>query len=163
MSQDSHPVADMVIRLYPELVARLRRRMGGADPEDLVQDLYLRLRGLPRDEPIRRPQSYLFRAADHLAIDRHRAHMRREADDLADPEDTAPGVERQIDARRRLAVLRETVEALPQRQRDAFVLAKYHNLSQDQIAERMGISRSAVEKLLVKALARCRDAVGELP
>lgn len=163
MSQDSHPVADMVIRLYPELVARLRRRIGASDPEDLVQELYLRLRGLPRDEPIRQPHSYLFRAVDHLAIDRHRAERRSPDESGDEPTDPAPAVERQIDARRRLAVLRATVEGLPRRQRDAFVLAKYHGMSQDQIARHMGISRSGVEKLLVKALATCRAAVAEVP
>lgn len=162
MSKDSHPVADMVIRLYPELLARLRRRTHAADPEDLVQDLYLRLRGLPKGETIRRPHSYLMRAADHLAIDRHRSTRHIQPAEAGDPVDLAPGIERQIDARRRLSILRATVEALPERQRDAFVLAKYHNLSQDEIALRMGISRSGVEKLLVKALARCRAALEDM-
>ncbi|MDH2327798.1 sigma-70 family RNA polymerase sigma factor [Cereibacter sp. SYSU M97828] len=162
MTQDSHPVADMVIRLYPQLLARLRRRMS-ADPEDLVQDLYLRLRRLPRDEEVRQPGPYLLRAADHAAIDNHRREMRQRTEELAEPEDPAPDVERQIDARRRLAVLRAAVEGLPRRQRDAFVLAKYQGMTQDRIAAHMGISRSAVEKLLVKAMATCRAAVEEAP
>lgn len=163
MSKDGHPVADMVIRLYPQLLARLRRRMSAADPEDLLQDLYLRLLRLPRDEPVRQPGPYLLRAADHAAIDSHRREMRHRAEELVEPEDPAPDVERQIDARRRLAILRATVEGLPRRQRDAFVLAKYQGMTQDRIAAHMGISRSAVEKLLVKALATCRAAVEDVP
>ena len=39
---------------------------------------------------------------------------------------------------------------------------KYDGLSHSEIALRLGISRSAVEKLVMKALARCRDGLGDL-
>lgn len=161
MAKDSHPVADLVLRLYPALLARLRYRVGRAESEDIVQDLYLRIRGLPKDREIREPRSYIFRAADNLATDAAR-RASPYADDLPDVADAAPGVDQTIDARRRLRALRATIEAMPERQRTAFVLAKYHGLSQDQIAERMGISRSGVEKLLVKAMSRCRAALEDL-
>lgn len=157
MVRDSHPIAEMVLRLYPALLARVRFRTGRANSEDIVQDLYLRLARIPQDREIREPRSYIFRAADNLAM-----NANRRADDVAladDPVDAAPEVERTIDARRRLAALRAAVHAMPDRQRTAFVLARYHGMSHDRIADHMGISTSGVEKLLVKAMRRCKAAV----
>lgn len=163
MTKSNHPLGDLVVRLYPRLLARMRYRLGGrGDAEDLVQDLYLRLRGVSQETAVRKPEAYVFQAADHLVVEQFRKnrHTKQELD--ADLADGSPSVEQAIDGRRRLDALRAAVEALPQRQREAFVMAKFHGLGQDEIARRMGISRSAVEKLLVKALARCRAAVEEL-
>lgn len=163
MTKNNHPLGDLVVRLYPRLLARMRYRLGGrGDAEDLVQDLYLRLRGVSHETVVRKPEAYIFQAADHLVIERHRKTRDLIEDTEADVVDIAPSVEQEIDGRRRLAALRAAVEALPHRQREAFVMAKFHGLGQDEIARRMGISRSGVEKLLIKALVRCRAALEDL-
>lgn len=45
------------------------------------------------------------------------------------------------------------LEALPERTRTMFVLYKFEQLSQDTIAERYGISKSAVKQQIAKAMA----------
>lgn len=155
--QDIHPLADLVLRIYPQLLSRLRRTVT-VDAEDVLHELYLRLARLPPGAEIRRPRAYLVRAAQRLVIDRHRQAGR--TDGLAeDVVDAGPTVEHRIDAARKLRRLRAAVERLPPRQREAFVLARFHHLGHAEIAGRMGITVSGVEKLLVKALARCRAAV----
>jgi len=55
-------------------------------------------------------------------------------------------------ARQRLDKLVEAVNTLPPRCRAVFILRKFENLSQAEIAERLGISRNMVEKHLRHAL-----------
>lgn len=48
-------------------------------------------------------------------------------------------------------IIQRAIESLPQKQRIAFVLAKYEELTQKQVAQVMGISEGAVEQLLQRA------------
>ncbi|MGU3401597.1 RNA polymerase sigma factor [Brucellaceae bacterium D45D] len=163
MKAKNHSLGDLLVHLYPRLLARVRYRLGGrGDAEDVIQDLYLRLQGVSHETVVLKPEAYIFRAADHLVIERFRKAQFANQDLEDNLADGSPSVEREIDGRKRLAALRAAVEALPPRQREAFVMAKFHGVGQAEIAERMGISRSAVEKLLVKALAHCRAALEEL-
>lgn len=153
---------------YGELVKRLTHRLGGAaDASDIVQDAFLKLQRASTDQAIENPRSYLFRVADNLALDHIRsrtAQARRfSADDtihLAASDEPSP--ERIVDYRQRLTRLQQAVAELPAKQREAFLLHKIDGLSHTEVAEAMGISRSAVEKLITKALARCRARLDDL-
>ena len=68
-----------------------------------------------------------------------------------------PGVEQQVDGRRRLALFATAVAALPSQCRKVLVLKKIEGLSQKEIASRLGIAESTVEKHLAKALLLTRD------
>jgi RNA polymerase sigma factor (sigma-70 family) len=48
------------------------------------------------------------------------------------------------------------IDALPSRCREAFVLNRIHGLSHEEVARQMGISRSAVEKHVMRGLHACR-------
>jgi RNA polymerase sigma-70 factor (ECF subfamily) len=74
------------------------------------------------------------------------------ADDAADPETT-------LVARDELKRLRAVVEALPTQQRRVFTLRKVYALPPAEIAERLGLSVSTVEKHLVKAVRACAEAL----
>lgn len=79
------------------------------------------------------------------------------------PEDLAPGPERQLRARGRWRQTRQAIEKLPPGQRGVLVLAKFEGLSYRQIAEVMKITESAVESRLFRAmrnLQRARDEEG---
>ena len=100
----------------------LARLGSGADVEDLVQDLYLKVRDLPADE-ICHPAAFLYRLASNLMLDRlrHRrsanardAAWRRShhasigADDVVD----APDAETVFIARQRLDRVSEALKTL---------------------------------------------------
>jgi len=152
---------------YGELVRRLTLRLGGrADASDIVQDAFLKLQRASTDQVIENPRSYLFRVADNLALD----HIRRQTVRARHfhPDDTIhlaasdePSPERIVDYRQRLARLQQAIAALPAKQREAFLMHKIDGLSHSEVAQTMGISRSAVEKLITKALARCRAGLDE--
>lgn len=152
---------------YSELVRHVTRRLGGpADADDVVQDTFLRVQKIPQDTDIQNPRSYLFRMADNVATDHLRSRVARgrhlvvtdaeyvEADDAS--------AERVVDYRQRMAVLERAIANLPSRQRQVFLMHKFDGLSHQEIAAELGITRSAVEKLVMKALAACRDSLDGL-
>ncbi len=49
------------------------------------------------------------------------------------------------------AVIQQAINSLPEKQRLAFVLAKYEELPQKQVAEIMNLSEGAVEQLILRA------------
>lgn len=75
--------------------------------------------------------------------------------DVVDAADDRPDVERELIARQRLAILVEAVSELPPRCRECFVLRRFEGLSHGEIADRMNITRSAVEKHLAVATVHC--------
>lgn len=155
-------------RHYDELVRRVTRRVGNrAAASDVVQDTFLRLYAAPLTSDIASPASYLFRVADNLAID----HMRQEASRArvvaVDPDHESvpasePSPEQALDYKQRLAVLEAAIAELPPKCREVFLLHKFDGLSHGEIGERLGISRSMVEKHVMKALAHCRDRLADL-
>jgi RNA polymerase sigma-B factor len=57
--------------------------------------------------------------------------------------------------------VRETMNALSQQERQAIRLRFVDDLTQSEIAERIGVSQMQVSRLLSRSLARLRDAAGE--
>lgn len=131
---------------------------------DLTQETYMRLVNLAQTTPVVYPRALLFRTATNLAID----HLRKgkferhagEAWDLAmEVPSGAPSAERTVSDKQRLEIFLRAIETLPPRCREAFLLHRVHDCSYRDIASRLAISESAVEKLIMRALLHCRNAL----
>ena len=57
--------------------------------------------------------------------------------------------------------LDEALHELPGKTRDMLILSRLDGLTHGQIAERLGVSRSLVEKRLVQAVLHCRARIRE--
>ncbi|MFD6855721.1 SigB/SigF/SigG family RNA polymerase sigma factor [Rhodococcus sp. NPDC060090] len=57
--------------------------------------------------------------------------------------------------------LRPLLDALPERERSIVMLRFFGNMTQTQIAERVGVSQMHVSRLLAKTLAQLRDQLGD--
>lgn len=143
---------------FRELQAYLTERL--RDPEvaaDLTQETFLRYAERGGDAAIVHERSYLYRTAHNLAVDHIRQNASRRTDALA-PEDMAhvpdegPSVEAAASARQELERLRALIGDLPERTRRIFVLNRIEGLTYAQVARRMGISESSVQKHLAAAL-----------
>jgi RNA polymerase sigma factor (sigma-70 family) len=142
------------------IVSRLRCR---ATAEDLVQEAYIRLLEVSR--PLRSPRAFLFRTVANLALNHRRDESRRaelrrdvlephaEVADLSTPEHTAVAVGE-------LGVLAEAFAALPPRTREVFMLNRFEGLNQREVAERLGISLTVVEKHMSRAVLHLTGALG---
>ncbi len=143
------------------------RRVGcRATAADLVQDLFLRFWRKPQVE-IEALDSYLMRCAGNIAIDHLRSEGARERvnDNLPEPlelpQESQPqaALEASSDLRRIEAALRE----LPERSRHIFLLNRIHGRTYGEIAKVMGLSQSAVEKHMMRALEACKASIATAP
>ncbi len=164
--KDRASLLGLVAVHYEELVRRLTRRLGSPHAAaDVAQETYLRLEGLAAVPELRNGRAFLFRVADNLAIDHQRGQAARgrrftTIEDYDDRASDEPDPETALLHKQRLATLARAVDELPPKCRDVFLLHKIDGLTYGEIAARLNISRSAVEKHMIKALAHCRDRVG---
>jgi RNA polymerase sigma-70 factor (ECF subfamily) len=142
---------------------------------DLAQESYARvLAAQQAGRPVQDPRALLYRTARNLVIDRHRrAGVRGETgeagalddpdlapDDLAGPQSQEPDAI--LASRQGLAAVAATIDRLPPRCREAFILYKFDGLSYAEIAGRMGISPRTVEMQLQIAMQACWRCMDEL-
>jgi RNA polymerase sigma-70 factor (ECF subfamily) len=134
-------------------------RGAGDEAEDVLQELWIKLAAAPTG-PIANPLSYLFRAAENLMRDRHRASRQAILRDAAWDETNSPALpgvsdiphgERVLIARAELARIEVALAALGDRARDVFRLHRIEGMAQRDIATRLGISLSTVESDMRKA------------
>jgi len=166
MTQTPKPLRERFYRdLRPALIAFFTRRVGNrVEAEDLVHDVYLRLASAP-DAEMRDPQAYVFQVAANLVRDRaRRAEVRTRYLTAAKHDDQAridPLDPHRIAAdREALAALVKALEALPERTRRIFLLYRYEQVSRQAIADTFGISMSAVDKHVHKAVVRLSARLG---
>ncbi|ROM46212.1 RNA polymerase subunit sigma [Pseudomonas poae] len=156
----------MLENYYRELVCFLNAKLGNRQvAEDVVHDAYVRVLERSSDTPIEQPRAFLYRTALNLVIDGHRRNALRQAEPL----EVLDGEERfatdsphiSHDQGQRLEMLERALAELPATCRDSFLLRKLEGLSHLQIAERLDISRSVVEKHIVNAMKHCRVRMRE--
>lgn len=146
-----------------DVLLRYLTRLCGdeASAEDVLQDLYLRLMRGGIDAEIEEPLAFLFRMANNLWLNRRRALTRRDAREEAwqtlNPQmtgeaDATPDAEAVVGGRQALRAVLNDIDALPPKTRDIFRLHKLEGLSQTEVARRLDISISSVEKHLSSAL-----------
>jgi RNA polymerase sigma factor (sigma-70 family) len=161
-------------QLYQEhraqLLRFLRARTGNsAEAEDLVQELWLRLRR-QSSGPIANGRAYLFQSANNLALDRARERQRRARRDRlwgesmqdgtgGEPAAAEPAPDQALIEQEEAQQLAAAVAALPEGARRAFLLHKIEGCSHAEVATRLGISRSGVEKHMALAMKHLRRSL----
>lgn len=160
---DPPPLIAAYLRKRDELVRFFTLRTGSPGAaEDLVQDLFLKIRDLEPPADLRSPEAFLYRVGTNLMLDRAKHQRRQAARDHAWSRETAgdgpepvaaePAADDAIAGRQRLARLMAGVEKLPPQVAEAFRLHKFEGLTHGEVAARLGVSRSSVEKYIMSAL-----------
>jgi RNA polymerase sigma factor (sigma-70 family) len=139
-----------------------------ADADDLLNDLWVKV-SQSHLGAVSNPRSYLFKMANNLVRDRIREARRRERRDTAwtayqhgeqsplkQVADLAPDAEMTLierEAERRLA---NAISQIPPRAQRVLRMHKLGGLSHSEVARRLGITRSAVEKHMAVAMSHLR-------
>lgn len=167
----------VLVERHQERLLRVCRRMLG-DPEearDAAQEVFLKAyRKAESFRPRGRVYTWLYRIAmNHCLNQLRRRRVVRflqfaapdDPDDgdglpVLDPASGAPGPEETLEARRRWRRARRAIAGLPPNQRAVLVLAKFEGLAYKEIAEVLGVSLSAVESRLFRAMRNLEAELG---
>lgn len=163
----------MVARYYRELLNHLTRTIKDRDSAaDIVQETYVRVLALQQSgQVVSQPRALLYHTARNLVIDRHRRNEVRgesvQMDDMPEEFDmlaASPACEPDVALASSQAVdaMLQTIDKLPVRCREAFILHRFDGLPHAEVAERMGISRKMVEQHIKLAMDACRRCKAKL-
>lgn len=149
-------------RFRGPLLSFFRKRSAESqDAEDLVQELFCRLAAREDKLTLDHPEAYIFQVAANLLRDRARRTVSRlaAASELSERgrfscEEISP--ERVLQGRERVALVRQALAELPERTRAIFLLHRFEDLKYAEIAQRIGVSSSLVEKHMMDALKHLR-------
>ncbi|MBL9207882.1 MAG: RNA polymerase sigma factor [Opitutaceae bacterium] len=164
---DPRPAETAFGDFYQATLSPLRRYLAsvlgasGHEAPDIAHDAYIRTFHAMRQQPVEKPKAFLFTIARRLALNyRQRRASRMVPTETAELETGAspsPDPVTLAMALQDRAVLADAILALPPGCREVFLLRNGEDLSHAEIAERIGIARSTVEKQLARALRLLRE------
>jgi RNA polymerase sigma factor (sigma-70 family) len=147
-----------------DVVRFLTRKVGADDAPDLAQEAVLRVLRQAERGAVENPASLLRVTAMNLAKDlarRRRTEGKYVVGGLIVDEmaGSAPSPAARLEATQSASRVFDALDALSPRCREVFVMRRFENLHQEEIARRLGISRNMVEKHLRTAFRELKQAL----
>ena len=163
---------DQIVEEYSSMVWSLLTRFLGhhAVREDLVQDAFLRVvRARERYQPTARFSTWLYRIVYNLAV--NETQRRRTLVSLDQPlgvadettslsdlqESSMDGPSAELEREDVISAVRDAIDTLPETQRMALILAKYHETPYAEIAVVLDSSEKAIKSLVHRARENLRE------
>lgn len=150
----------------PALLRYFSRRVRQSEEvEDLVQEVLARLVRRCEVVEMEAVRAYVFETASSVLIDWARRRRSRRADDHGElsADQPAPGdftADRILLGRERLQRVTAALLELPERQRSVFILRRIEGMKYHDIAQRLGLSLSSVEKDMRSAVLHLAERMG---
>jgi RNA polymerase sigma factor (sigma-70 family) len=159
LAREAQPIRQSLARYFTR---RLRNR---SDVEDLVQEVFTRIVARDSTSPIEHLGRYVYQTAAGVLADyaRRRSARRSDAHVAFDPElhgETEFDPERIISGRQDVAAATAALLSLPERTRTVFILRRLDGVRSREVAEQLGISVSAVEKHMIRAVRHLSATIG---
>jgi len=134
--------------------------------EDLTQEVYLNLmkkQALSSKNKIHNIRAYLYKTAKNIAINHQIAEQRRKtlwltANEPLEKNNTITP-ERVTDDIQKLDILNNALAELPTLTQQIFTLTRINGMKQKEVANKLGIHITTVEKNLSKAVRHCYASV----
>ncbi|BBK40692.1 DNA-directed RNA polymerase sigma-70 factor [Allostella vacuolata] len=154
---------------YQALAGAMERRNAGERDAaiELLHDMFVKLASAERPPArVENPGGFLWKMLRNFAADGHRRRavearlfdrdgLPETAADPADPE-------RILSARQRLAAVQQAFDEMSPRVRQVFWLRRIEGCSQADTAARLGISPSATEKAMTRAMLHLMNRLADL-
>lgn len=130
--------------------------------EDHLHTAFIRLSEYSRKHPVENPTGFLVRTAVNASVDARRLHdnradLRVDVLGLMGTPDDHPLQDEVIAARIRLEKVQAALDQLTPRTRQVFLMHRIEGMKYREIAARLGITVSAVEKHIAKAALHILD------
>lgn len=142
----------------------LARLLGNrTEAQDIAHDAYLRVYPSVTEQRADQPAALLYVTARRLAINRLKRRaispLQPGGAAIDDAASSRPGVQQEVMARQELEMLEMAIAELPPGCRTVLLLRKVELLSHREIADRLGIAISTVEKQHARALRLLKAAL----
>lgn len=136
------------------------------DADDLVHDTFTRLIVCPGWRDIENVSAFAISTMRNIVLQAARRRKIVSIHAMSDIEtlpicDDRPGSDRIVEGQEQWAALLAVIEALPPQCRRVFKMRKFEDLSYAQIADRLGLSISTIEKHLIKGLRLCSQGLAK--
>ena len=144
----------------------LNRLLGPNDAEDVTQDVFAKVsQALPQFRGDSSLSTWIYRIATNTAYDRLRSPSFQRAgevpvDSVAAVQDPSTGVEQQLVRTEMNDCIGEYIAGLPASYRSVVVLSEHEGLTNQEIADALGVSVDTVKIRLHRARARLRKELG---
>jgi RNA polymerase sigma-70 factor (ECF subfamily) len=158
---------DELLERYQNEIFRSSMQLtrNSADADDLYQETMLKAyRAFDRLGPDSNYRAWLYRIATNTFLSQKRKDKReRPLDPVLDDHlaVTNPDQPASLDARDLLAEVEQFVQTLPEKQRVALILRKYHELDYANIAATLNSSEEAARANVYEALRKLRTCFGD--
>lgn len=135
-----------------------QRRAAVTDVDDLVQDVFVSLHARRSEDPINNVGGYLFAIAANVLAQHRRRHAQSRAYFVLSKNSDAVAIdtispEHTLICKSDLEIAVGILQSLPERTSEIFILHRFDGLTYSELATQFGISVSAVEKHMMRALA----------
>lgn len=165
-ARDGYTLTALAEEFRPALLRYFARRVRQSEEvEDLVQEVLARL--VRRCEVVKMEavRAYVFETASSVLTDWVRRRRSRQADDhgVLSIDQPAPedfSADRILLGRERLQRVTAALLELPERPRAVFVLRRVEGMKYQDIARRLGVSLSSVEKDMRRAVLHLAERMG---
>jgi len=156
----------------PRIVRYLTRLVGPDAAEDLTQEVFVRVsRGLPDFKGAAKLSTWIYRIATNVATDRLRSrlfkqtqsdkvisHQEGSVDDAdALPDEKSPSVERQLMRDQMSSCVHDYITTLPESYRAVVLLSEIEGLTNQEIADVLGLTLETVKIRLHRGRAKLKE------
>jgi len=134
--------------------------------EDIVQDAFIKLWNNCSKVPLSKAKSYVYTIATNLGISikrhekvrfKHQNYVLQRKKDVNNESPEFIALEKEY-----MQKLKNAIAALPESQREVFLLSRIDKKTYKEIAELMNVSVKSIEKLMHKALGTLRQKIGNI-
>jgi RNA polymerase sigma factor (sigma-70 family) len=135
-----------------------RRTRNPSDAEDLLHSAFLRFHQYRLENEVADPAAFIVKTACNLGIDNFRRRKQKaDASEAEGIQDKMPLQDEVVASRERLRRVHVGIDRLPPKTREIFIMHRWHELKYQEIADRLEISVSSVEKHMARAMMFLSD------
>jgi len=132
------------------------------DVDDILQETFIKVLHSDTQQKIKSPKGYLFVVSRNLVLKKltqQSKEIHTEIDEALIENENDNPVEKELHQKLKFERFSQILNSLPEQHRRAILLRKLYCLSHKEIAKKMDISVSSVEKYIAKGLKQCKQSL----